>query len=106
MNPGIFADTSETEAWLDALKTVTDDERNRIQIPDESTWREWLKYGEVPEQEIEEVVATTPRPQTNPELYDLLQRGAALVVGAMGKLDPGFRFAALADFNHPEHRFF
>lgn len=102
----IFADSPETEAWFAAVSGVSQDEKNRIQIPDPDTWREWLEYIEIPAEDIEAVITTTPNPERDPELFDLMQRGAALVVSAMGTINPEFRFAALADFNDSRYRYF
>src|SRR5690554_2125473 len=106
MTHTIFADTPEARAWLDATATVPEAEKDRIQIPDRETWKTWLQYVEIPSEDLDEVMATTPSPESDPEFYDLLQRGAAMVVGAMGKINVDFRFAPLADFNHPRYRFF
>ncbi len=100
----IFADTRESQAWFDAIDRVSQVELSRIQIPDAETWKSWLQFVEVPEEDIDLVIATTPRPGT--ELYEFLQRGAALLIGSMGKIEIDFRFAALADFNDPQHRYF
>lgn len=106
MHQDFFADTPETQAWLGALGAVPESEWNRIQIPDTNTWRAWLQYVEMPEEDLEDVIATTPEPESDPRRYELLQRGAALLVGAMGDISIDFRFAALADFNHAEYRYF
>lgn len=106
MNHDIFADTPETTAWLNALASVPETELSRIRIPDPDTWREWLQYVEIPEEDLEEVIATTPNPETDPDRYELIQRGAALIVNAMGEINIDFRFAPLADFNHPDYRYF
>lgn len=102
----IFADTPESKAWFEAVAKISDEEKNRIQIPEADSWRQWLEYVEIPAEDIDEVMATTPNSANDPDLYDLLQRGAVLVTSAMGVINPEFRFAALADFNHPKYRFF
>lgn len=104
MNRDIFADTPEARAWLDAIAAVPESEKNAIQIPDPDTWREWLEYVEIPAEDLAEVISTTPTPDS--ELYDTLQRGAALLVRSMGEIEIEHRFAALADFNHPQYRYF
>lgn len=101
---GIFADSPETKQWFDALATVTDEEKSQIQIPDDVTWREWLEYCEIPGEDIEAVIATTPLPGS--ELYDILQSGAALVLRCMGKVENPYKFAALANFNDPASKYF
>lgn len=102
----IFADTPESEAWFQAIAKISESDKNRIHIPDADTWRNWLEYVEIPAEDIEEVIATTPSHTSAPELYDVLQRGAASIVNAMGEIDSPARFAALADFNSPQYRFF
>ncbi len=102
----IFADTPESKTWLETLANVPEEEKDRIQIPDPATWRAWLDFVEIPAEDIDLVIATTPNPTENPDLYDILQRGAATIVAAMGQIEPPTRFAALADFNHPEYRYF
>ena len=102
----IFADSPESRAWLDGLASVSEAEKNRISIPEEETWRSWLEYVEIPKEDLADVIATTPTPQTDPVLYDILQRGAAQLVGAMGEIDIDFRFATLRDFNDPRYRYF
>lgn len=102
----IFADTPESRSWFDALAQVPENEKNRIQIPDSNAWRAWLEYVEVPAEDIDQVIATTPDPKTDPVLYDVLQRGASTIVAAMGQIESPPRFAALADFNDPAHRYF
>lgn len=102
----IFADTPASHAWFEAVGKVTDEDRNRIRIPDEPIWRQWLEYVEIPMEDIDDVVATTPSPDHEPRLYDLLQRGAATIIAAMGQIESPSRFAALADINHPKYRYF
>ena len=106
MTHEIFADTPESKAWLDALSNVSTADKNRIQIPDADTWRDWLRYVEIPEEDLDDVIRTTPTAESNPELHDLLQRGGALLVNAMGRIEIDFRFARLVDFNHREYRYF
>lgn len=102
----IFADSPETKAWFDALAKVPEDEKNRIQIPDPVTWKTWMEFVEVPAEDIDHVIATTPDSTADPDLYDTLQRGAATIVAAMGQIDSPPRFAALADFNDPQYGYF
>lgn len=102
----IFVDTPEADAWFEAISSVPFEDWKSIQIPDESTWIEWLKYVEVPVEDLAEIIATTPTPQSNPELYEVLQRGAAWLIGHMGEIEIEQRFAALKDFNDPQYRFF
>lgn len=100
----IFADTPESKYWFEALEKVAESDKNRIQIPGAETWREWLEYVEIPAEDIDNVIATTP--ESDSELYDILQRGASTIVNAMGQIASPPRFAALADFNHPQYRYF
>ena len=100
----IFADTPESKSWFEALAKVSESDKNRIQVPDAETWREWLEFVEIPVEDIDDVIATTPDPDS--ELYDVLQRGAATIVNAMGQIESPPRFAALADFNHQQYRYF
>lgn len=102
----IFVESVESEAWFEAIAKVSEHDKNRVQIPDTDTWRTWLEYVEVPEEDINHVIATTPTPKDQPELLETLQRGAALLIAEMGQIQSPPRFAALADFNHPQHRFF
>lgn len=102
----IFADTPETRAWLDAIAAVPEDEKNLIQIPDQETWQRWLQYVEVPNEDLVHVIETTPSPDSNPELFDILQRGAAHLIASMGQITSPTIFAALADINHPHYRYF
>ncbi len=105
MHPA-FADTPETRAWFDAIATVSNEDADRVRIPDSNTWRTWLEFVEIPEQDIADVIATTPTQETDPELYRVLQQGAAYLLSYMGNLDRPVPFAALADFNSPQYRFF
>ena len=102
--PAIFADTPEANHWLDAIATVPENEFQRIHIPDAATWRAWLEYVEVPAEDIEQVISTTPAAGT--ALYETLQRGAAYLLRYMGEISGPIPFAALADFNDPETRYF
>lgn len=102
----IFADTPESQDWFDAIARVSAADIQRVQVPEPEKWREWLRYVEVPEEDLDEVISTTPTPESNAELYEVLQRGAALLISRMGDIDIDFRFAALADFNDAQHRFF
>lgn len=100
----LFVDTPEANAWFEAIGIISEEEKNRVQVPDATTWAEWLNYVEVPEEDLAEVIATTPSPDS--ELYDLLQRGAALLIRSMGEIRVEHRFAALVDFSHPQYRYF
>lgn len=102
----IFADTDDTRAWFDYLETVPEADADRIEIPPADTWREWLQYVEVPEEDLEDVIASTPTETDAPDLYRILQKGAAGLVSAMGQVESPPRFAALKDFSDPDHRFF
>lgn len=106
MRHEIFADTPETQTWLDALAEISEADKNQIQIPDPKTWRRWLRYVEVPDEDLDLVIATTPDPESDPQLFDILQRGAASIVSAMGSIESPPRLAALADFNDPAYRYF
>lgn len=101
-----FADTPESHAWFEALATVSNSEKQRIEIPDSTTWRNWLRYVEVPDEDLEEVISTTPTVENEPMLLDILQRGAALMIRYMGEIKNPYRFAALSDINHPHYRYF
>lgn len=103
MHP-IFSDSPESVAWFEAIAKISPEEAEKIQIPEESIWREWLEYVEVPAEDIELVIATTPAPGS--DLYEILQRGAAHLISHMGQIKIDTRFAALKDFNDPEYRFF
>lgn len=105
MHP-IFAENDDTEAWLNAISGVPDIDAERIQIPDETTWRQWLEYVEIPTEDIDAVIATTPTPESDPDLYRILQQGAAHLIAAMGEIDGPAKFAALKDFNDPASRYF
>lgn len=105
MHP-VFADSPETRAWFESLATVPEADKNRIQIPDPATWRAWLEYVEVPDEDIEAVIETTPSRTHEPELFDILQRSAAQIVAHMGEIDPDIKLATLADFNDPRYRYF
>ncbi|MCA9832846.1 MAG: DUF5596 domain-containing protein [Thermomicrobiales bacterium] len=100
----IFVDSPESDAWFAAIASVTEDEKNRIQIPDPASWRAWLEYVEIPEEDIDLVIATTPA--SGSELYDTLQRGAAYLLKYTDSLERPAPFATLADFNDPETRYF
>lgn len=102
----IFADTDDSRAWFQLLETVSNEEADRVQVPDADTWRNWLTFVEVPDQDIEEVISTTPSPESDPELYRILQRGAAHLISFMGQIEYPTKFAALKDFNDPQYRYF
>lgn len=102
----VFADIPESRTWFEAIADIPDEEKNRIQIPDEDTWRHWLEYVEVPAEDIDNVIATTPGPDRDADLFDILQRGAAWLISDMGQIKSLPRFAPLADFNHPRYRYF
>jgi hypothetical protein len=105
MHPA-FADTPESRAWFDAIATVSDADADRIEVPETDTWRAWLEFVEVPRQDMADVIVTTPGPDNDPELYRILQRGAAYLMSFMGSLDRPVPFAGLADFNSPRYRYF
>lgn len=105
MHP-IFVENEESQAWFDAIATVSHEDADRIRIPDEATWREWLHYVEVPAEDIDAVVATTPTRESDPELFRILQHGAAHLISYMGKIEYPVKFATLKDFNDPDTRYF
>ncbi|MCO5218490.1 MAG: acyltransferase domain-containing protein [Thermomicrobiales bacterium] len=100
----IFAATEGTQAWLDAIGTVPDNEARSVRIPDADTWRSWLEYVEVPNEDIEAVIATTP--SSDSDLYGVLQRGAAYLLRYTDSFERPVPFAPLADFNDPQTRYF
>ena len=105
MNP-IFADTPETQDWLDVIAAMPKSDVDRVQIPDADTWKAWLQYVEVPEEDLMDVIATTPSMGSAPELYRILQQGAAYLTSCMGQIERPTPFAALKDFNDPASRYF
>jgi hypothetical protein len=105
MHPA-FANTPESQAWFDAIATVPDSDADRIHIPEDTTWKAWLEYVEIPDQDFAGVMATAPSPESDEELYRILQRGAAYLVSYMGTPDRPVPFAPLVDFNSPTYRYF
>lgn len=101
-----FADTPESRAWFDAIETVSAADADRVLIPESGSWREWLEFVEVPEEDMADVIATTPGPANDPELRRILQQGAAYLTSFMGTIDRPVPFAALADFNSSKYRYF
>ena len=102
----IFADTPESQAWFDAIAAMPEEDVVRVQVPDVDTWKAWLQYVEVPDEDLGDVIATTPSPESDPELYRILQQGAAYLVSSMGQIDRPTPFAALKNFNDPASRYF
>lgn len=103
MHP-IFADSPESISWFDTIALIPPEEFEHVQIPEQSIWREWLEFVEIPDEDIELVISTTPTPDS--ELYEILQRGAAYLIRHMGEIKIDARFAALKDFNDPDYRYF
>lgn len=102
----IFADTEDSQSWIDTISLVPDQDADRIQIPDDATWRAWLNFVDVPKEDIKEIVSSTPSPESDPDLYRILQRGAAHLVASMAHIDYPTKFAALQDPNDPAYRYF
>lgn len=103
MHP-VFEDTEKSRAWFDAIAEVSEEDAHRIQIPDAETFRTWLEYLEIPAEDIEAVISTSPAPGS--DLYDILQRGAAYLLQFTDSFERVVPFAALEDFNDPESRYF
>lgn len=104
MKHSIFKDDENTRAWFDHLDTIPDEEADRIQIPDLDTWKAWLEYVEVPEEDLPLVIDSSPAPDS--DLYQILQKGAASLLQKMGNLNGPPRFAALKNENDPTYRYF
>lgn len=65
-----------------------------------------LRYLEIPEEDIPEVVRLAPSPESDPELWWFLERTVHSLGLRMGRVEGPPRFGMLRDINDPEYRFF
>lgn len=101
----IFADNDETRSWTEYLETLTAP-ATAVILPTGDDFQLTLRYLDVPEEDIDDVIATAPDPEKDPEIWWYLERAVWSLMSRMGSVDQPPRFAQLRDANDPEHRFF
>lgn len=65
-----------------------------------------LRYLEIPDEDIPDVVRLVPSPDSDPDMWWLLERSVHSLVRHMGTVTRPPRFATLRNSNDPRYRFF
>jgi hypothetical protein len=101
----IFAENEITAEWRAYLETL-ECPGITVTLPTGDELVRTLRYLEIPEEDIPDVVALAPSPLETPELWWYLERAVWSLVSYMGKVEQPPKFAPLRDINDPDYRYF
>jgi hypothetical protein len=102
---GIFADTEQTHAWEQHLKTVPATERD-VTLPEGPALLEALHFLAIPEEDIPDVVVAADTVRNDSDLWWYVERAVWSIVAHMGDVEAPPRIAVLHDINDPAYRYF
>lgn len=101
----VFKQDEGFTSWLDYLDEIGSPPEP-VSLPAGPAMERVLRYLEIPEDDIPDVIRTTPSPDTTPELWWMLERVVNSLLLHMGKVERPPRFGELRDDNDPRFRFF
>lgn len=101
----IFADSAETSAWEEHLRSLSAPDRP-VALPEADELREVLRSLDIPEEDIGDVIALAPILKGSTELWWYLERAVWSLAAHMGCIDSPPRIAPLRDINDPTYRYF
>lgn len=101
----IFIQDEGFETWYGHL-TEIGDPPFPVTLPSPAELPDTLRYLEIPEEDINDVIRLMPTPDDEPELWWILQRTVYSLVLRMGEVEGPPRFGVLRDISDPAYRFF
>lgn len=100
-----FTQDDTFAAWKAHLEEIGPP-REPVKLPDGDDLVSTLRYLEIPEEDIPDVVRLAPSPGSDPDAWWYLERGVHSLGLAMGEIQQPPRVANLQDINDPDYRFF
>jgi hypothetical protein len=101
----IFAETDDTKVWIEHLEALSPPQRP-VTLPTGSELHETLRYLEIPEEDIPDVVELASRLQEDKSVWWYLERAVWSLDAFMGSVETPPRIAPLRDQNDPVYRHF
>jgi len=101
----VFRQDDTFRAWEDHLAEIGPPEEE-VSLATNEELVQQLRYLEIPEEDIPDVVRLAPSLETDAELWWFLERTVHSLGLTMGKVEGPPRFGTLQDINDPKYRFF
>lgn len=101
----IFADTDVSRTWIEHLESLSPPDR-AVTLPAGDDLQATLRYLEIPDEDIPDVMTLAHRVQQENEVWWFLERAVWSLNAFMGRVDAPPRIAPLRDQNDPVYRHF
>jgi len=101
----IFKQDETFHAWKAHLEEIGD-LAGPVSLPTGDELKNRLRYLDIPEEDIADVMRLAPAPDTDPEMWWFLKRTVHSLGLFMGKVEGPPRFGMLNDINDPRYRYF